>query len=134
MVIRFLSICAITFLAGYASQLYFGSIVEAETERNRTRVEVYDLLDAQQKTHRLSGIIMLPSACHSVSIKSKELAPGKYHVYFSTFGEVHGCTAEPHPHSFSTTIRAPLVGVEFTGSLDWHDMDFVIVSSAHKKP
>lgn len=126
--------CVITFLAGYASQLYFGSIVAAETERNRSRVEVFDLLDVKKKTHRLSGIIMLPTACHRVTITSKQLAPGKYHVYFSTFGDTHGCAAEPHPYSFRTIIDAPLVGVEFTGSLDWHDMDFVIVSSAHSKP
>ncbi|MFZ2555781.1 MAG: hypothetical protein WAZ27_05260 [Minisyncoccia bacterium] len=128
---RFLSICIITILAGYASQLYFGSIVEAETERNRTRVEVHDFLDVKAKTHRLSGIIMLPTKCHSLSIKTKELAPGKYHVYFSTFGDVHGCAQEPHAVPFRTIVNAPLVGVEFTASLDWHDMDFILVSSAH---
>lgn len=130
---RFLLICVITTLAGYASQLYFGSIVAAETERNRTRIEVYDLLDARAQTHRLSGIIMLPSACHSVSIKTKELAPGKYHVYFSTFGEVHGCKNESRPYAFRTSVQAPLIGTEFTASLDWHDLDFVIVSKAYTK-
>lgn len=118
----------------YATYLFFGSIVRAEIERPLTRVEVYDFIDTRSKTHRLSGIIMLPSVCHSLKVKATEITPDNYHLRFSTFGEEHGCATDPTPVPFREYVPAPLVGVKFTASLDWKPLDFIIVSTAHSQP
>jgi hypothetical protein len=117
----------------WGAYVFFGSVVSAEIEKPLTRVEVYDFVDTTTKTHRLSGIIMVPSKCHEIRMKTKELEPGKYHVFFSSFGDFHGCAQDPQPISFREFVKAPLVGAEFTASLDWKPLDFVIVSSAHSK-
>jgi hypothetical protein len=127
---RFIWIVVLTSAVAYASYLFFGSIVQAQTEVP-LEVDVYDFIDVSARTHRLSGIIMVPTKCHSIVVKSKELSRGKYHIYFSTFGDEHGCAPDPHPMAFRTIIDAPLVGVEFTASLDWVPIDFKIVSEAH---
>jgi hypothetical protein len=126
----FMSLAVFAIVLSYGSHHFFGSIVRAEIEKPLTRVEVYDLIDTVKKTHRLSGIIMVPTKCHSIKMKTEELEPGKYHVYFSSFGDVHGCEQDPHAISFSGHVVAPLVGAEFTASLDWKPLDFVIVSTA----
>lgn len=120
-------------ILSYAAFLFFGSVVRAESEKPLTRVEVYDFVDTATKTHRLSGIIMVPTKCHSVRVKTKELEPGTFHVYFSSYGDEHGCANDPQPLAFREYVVAPLVGVEFTASLDWKPLDFVVVSSAHSK-
>lgn len=130
----FITLTVFTIVLSYAAYLFFGSIVNAEIEEPMTRVEVYDFIDTSTKTHRLSGIIMVPTRCHELSVKTKELKPGTYHVYFSTFGDVHGCADDPQPLSFREYVTAPIVGSEFTASLDWRPLEFVIVSSAHSRP
>lgn len=127
----FITLTVFTVVLSYAAYLFFGSIVNAQIEEPLTRVEVYDFIDTSTKTHRLSGIIMVPTKCHSVSVKTKELEPGKYHVYFSSFGDVHGCADDPQPLSFREYVKAPIVGSVFTASLDWRPLEFVIVSKAH---
>lgn len=117
----------------YAAYLFFGSIVRAEIEKPLTRVEVYDFVDTRSKTHRLSGIIMLPSTCHTLRVKAAEIAPARYHLNFFSFGEEHGCAQELTAVPFREYVNAPLVGVEFTASLDWRPLDFVIVSTAHSQ-
>ncbi|OGG59992.1 hypothetical protein A2765_00815 [Candidatus Kaiserbacteria bacterium RIFCSPHIGHO2_01_FULL_56_24] len=127
---RFIWILVVTSAVGYAAYLFFGSIVQAQTEPPM-EVDVYDYVDVQAHTHRLSGIIMLPTKCHTIVVKTKELGPGKYHLYFSTFGDEHGCAPDPQPVAFRTVIDAPLVGVRFSATLDWMPIDFKIVSEAH---
>lgn len=127
----FMTLTAFTIALSWASYVFFGGVVRAEIEEPLTRVEVYDFVDTATKTHRLSGIIMVPTRCHSLSVKTKELEPGKYHVYFSTFGDFHGCAEDPQPLSFREYVKAPVVGTEFTASLDWRPLDFIIVSKAH---
>lgn len=127
----FMTLTAFTIVLSYGAYIFFGSIVRAEIEEPLTRVEVYDFIDTSTKTHRLSGIIMVPTRCHNLSVKTKELEPGTFHVYFSSFGDFHGCADDPQPLSFREYVKAPLVGTEFTASLDWRPMEFVIVSSAH---
>jgi hypothetical protein len=130
----FMTLTAFTLVLSWAAYVFFGGIVNAEIEKPLTRVEVYDFIDTSTKTHRLSGIIMVPTRCHSINVKTKELEPGKYHVYFSSFGDVHGCADDPQPLSFREYVKAPIVGTEFTASLDWRPLDFVIVSKAHSRP
>ncbi len=115
----------------YATFHFFGTVVRAEIEDPILRVEAVDHLDSRTKTHRLSGMIMLPSPCHRLKLSSKELEHGSYHIYFSTFGDEHGCKPDPTARSFTIYVTAPLVGTEFSASLDWHPVDFVIVSSSH---
>ena len=127
---RLLLITAVISLIAYGAYLFFASSVQAETEKPLITVEVYDFIDSTAKTHRLSGIIMVPTACHEIHVKTEEKGPGIYHLYFTTFGDVHGCAPEPEPRAFRTVVPAPLVGVRFTASLDWHPLDFIIVSQA----
>ncbi len=129
----FITLTVFTIVLSYAAYLFFGTIVRAEIEEPLTRVEVYDFIDTSTKTHRLSGIIMVPTKCHEIRMKTKELEPGKYHIFFSSFGDFHGCAEDPQPLSFREYIEAPVVGTEFTASLDWLPLDFVIVSSAHSR-
>lgn len=129
----FMTLTIFAIVLSYASYIFFGSVVRAEIEEPLDRVEVYDFIDVPQKTHRLSGIIMMPSKCHELRVKTKELEPGKYHVYFSSFGDFHGCATEATPIAFREYVRAPVVGTEFTASLDWRPLDFVIVSKAHSR-
>lgn len=127
---RLLWIATTLVLAAYAAYLFFGSIVEAETQETLTRVEVYDFIDREKKTHRLSGMIMVPTRCHEVRVKVGE-EEGHPHLLFSTFGDVHGCAPELSPRSFVVVVSAPLVGSIFTASLDWQEVDFVIISRGY---
>lgn len=127
---RFTVYVVITALLSYATYLFFGNIVQAETAKPLMRVEAHDLLDPAAGTHRLSGMVMVPTPCHSIKVKTQELEPGKFHVYFSTFGDEHGCEADPQPRTFRQTVKAPLIGTEFSASIDWKPLDFIIISQA----
>lgn len=127
---RLLWIVVVLSLAAYAAYLFFGSVVQAEVEKSLTTIEVYDYIDREKKTHRLSGMIMVPTRCHEVRAKVTE-EEGHPHILFSTFGDVHGCEPEETARAFAVTIEAPLVGNLFTASIDWRAAELVIISRGY---
>ncbi len=126
---HFVWILLVTTAISYAAYLFFGSFVAAETEKPLNEVDVYDLIDRAQHTHRLSGILMVPTACHSISVVTKKTGVGMYQLSFSSFGDAHGCAQDPQPRAFRAVISAPILGNTFTASFDGKPLDFRIVSS-----
>lgn len=107
-------LCAIA----YAAYLYFGSVATAEAEAERRTVEVFELIDHERDAHRLSGVLTVPSACHSISWETIQVEEKRYHIAFTTFGDIHGCAKGPQARAFRTVIVAPAPGSTVTASLD----------------
>lgn len=125
--VRLIWITAIISVVTYAAYLFFGSIVSAEAEQSLREVDAFELIDRDAHLHRLSGMIMVPTACHSIAVQEEQQGVGAYDFVFTTSGESHGCTYDPQPRSFHVVFSAPLIGNTYTASLDGEPLDVRVV-------
>lgn len=117
--------CATAFVA-YACYLYFGSTMEPKIDRNS--VIAMDTVSAGK--HELKGVIVIPSECHGVSLRVKEVVPSYFHLKFETWQEPYrDCAKEPVLHAFNTVVFGPSVGTTFFSSLDGKVLDLHVIKS-----
>ena len=119
--------CAAVFVA-YGSYLFFGSSLSAVTDELEGTIVSVDSISAGK--HVLRGVIVIPSECHGVSVKVRQLIPTLYHLNFETWQEPYrDCTHVPVLHSFETTVFAPSIGVTFVASLDGKVLQMHVIES-----
>lgn len=79
--------------------------------------------------HHLSGTVLVPSPCHTLSVDVERIGPADYHVMFKTWAEPYrDCDPAPTPKKFRTVTFAPSVGVTFTASLDEKPLPFHVIA------
>ena len=123
--------CAAIFVA-YGSYLFFGSSLSAVTDELEGSIVSVDAVSAGK--HVLKGVIVIPSECHGVNIKVRQLVPTVYHLDFETWQEPYrDCAHVPVLHSFETIVFAPSLGVTFVASLDGKVLNMHVIESYLKK-
>ena len=106
-----------TTLGRYASTLLVGSVVSAQAAAARPPVSGRDELAAGM--HRLSGMVMVPSACDELSVRTEKLGDYSYGLVFKTWREpAIQCSEGEVARSFHTVLYGPATGVTITASLD----------------
>lgn len=101
----------------YAIFLVAGNAIHTRALGDTRTVLVRDFLKVGE--HHLSGMVMVPSTCKQLSVRTEQLSEMVFHLKFSTWEEPNvDCLSEDTPRAFRAIVFAPSVGVEFTGSLD----------------
>ncbi len=101
----------------YAVFLVAGNAIQTQALGNSKVVLIRDALKVGE--HHLSGMVMVPSTCKQLSVRTEQVAQMLIHLRFTTWDEPSvGCKTEDTPRSFRAVVFAPSVGVEFIGTLD----------------
>ena len=123
-------------LLSYAAFLVVGSVAQAQASGEDLPVLIRDELGVGE--HHLSGMIMVPSPCDQLSVRTQEISRSSYLLVFRTWHEPSvNCPAEETPRYFRTLLFAPSTGVEFAATLDNHTLPIIVLptlpeSSTHK--
>ena len=116
----------------YAVFLVAGSTIHSQALGSVRSVLVRDHLKVGE--HHLSGMVMVPSSCQQLSVKTEQLSDTVYHLKFTTWEEPYiECVHEDTPRAFRAIVFAPSVGVTFIGTLDESPLD-ISVTIAQRPP
>lgn len=101
----------------YAGLLVMGSFVSAQAAQAYEPTLIRD--DISAGSHHLSGMIMVPSSCDQLSVRSEQVSDTTYILRFTTWREPSVvCDTEEVPRAFRTVVFAPATGVAFIATLD----------------
>ncbi len=101
----------------YVTYLIAGNIVNAQAADLYRPVIIRDELG--QGVHHLSGMVMVPSPCDELSVRTEEITQSSYMLVFRTWREPSmECADEEMPRYFRAQLFAPSVGITLTASLD----------------
>ncbi|MDO8514078.1 MAG: hypothetical protein Q7S50_00880 [bacterium] len=101
----------------YATYITAGSIVNAQARGAYKPVMIRDVLGPG--SHHLSGMIMVPTPCHELTLRTEALSAATYELLFRTWHEPSvDCDEEEIPRPFRAVLFAPSTGVEFIATLD----------------
>lgn len=101
----------------YAVFLVAGNAIRTQALDDTRIVLVRDYLKVGE--HHLSGMVMVPSTCDQLYVRTEEPEPKLIHLRFTTWEEPNiDCVREDTPRAFRAVVFAPSVGVEFIASLD----------------
>ncbi|OGG50793.1 hypothetical protein A2763_02610 [Candidatus Kaiserbacteria bacterium RIFCSPHIGHO2_01_FULL_54_36] len=110
----------------YATYLVAGSIVSAQASRTHAPIIIRDELGGG--VHRLSGMVMVPTPCHELILRTEEVSKSDYALLFKTWREPSTvCEAEEVPRHFRAMLFAPASGVDFTATLDGKGFPIVVM-------
>ncbi|OGG56977.1 hypothetical protein A3D71_01200 [Candidatus Kaiserbacteria bacterium RIFCSPHIGHO2_02_FULL_55_20] len=110
----------------YAVYLVAGTMVHAQESRENQAVIIRDELGPG--VHHLSGMIVVPSSCDQLSVRTEEITDYTYELIFRTWREPSvDCTNEEVPRYFRTILIAPATGVTFTASFDATGFPVIVV-------
>jgi hypothetical protein len=113
---RLVVIAAVITVATYGIYLFFAGMISAESSEG-PRIVAIDQVSPGE--HDLSGVVVVPSVCHGLSVNTRKISVSEYHLFFQTWQEpTRICPDEPDTKPFRTTVYAPSVGVTFTATLD----------------
>lgn len=102
----------------YAVFLVAGSFIQAQAVDAAHIVQVRDAL--APNTHNLSGMVMVPTTCTQLSVRTEQVSQYVYELVFSTWKEpsVQDCDQDETPRAFRAILFAPATGVDITATLD----------------
>lgn len=97
--------------------LVLGSIETVRIQEQARSVVVRDALG--QRVHKLSGMVIVPTACHELASRAKEIDDANYLLAFNTWENPNRiCNSEEVARQFNLTIFAPSTGIAFQATLD----------------
>ena len=101
----------------FATYLIVGSIVNAHAGGADDRTVIRDIVGPG--SHHLSGMVMVPSPCHELSLRTEAISPTRYQLLFRTWHEPSvDCKSGETPRPFHAVLFAPAAGVDFFATLD----------------
>ena len=101
----------------YAAYLIGGSVVNAQASGAYEPIVIRDVLGPG--SHHLSGMIMVPTPCHQLSLRTETISPTSYQLLFRTWDEPSvDCSKEEMTRPFRAVLFAPAAGVDFIATLD----------------
>lgn len=116
----------IAIAVAYGTYLVCGSVVHAKAAGEYEPVMIKDELGAN--SHSLSGMVVVPSSCHDLSLRIEKTSVSAYRLIFTTWHDpVATCTSDPIPRAFRTLLFAPAAGVSFTATLDDRALPITVI-------
>src|SRR3989344_9175278 len=116
MVSRLLWIVVTTVTLSYATYLVAGSIVHAQGSRENQPIIIRDELEPG--VHHLSGMVMVPTPCDQLSVRTEAISSSTFTLIFRTWREPSTeCDSDETPRYFRTVLFAAAVGVQFIATI-----------------
>ena len=123
----------VTFTAAAGVLLYCALFITQSTitrsyAEDLNTVVVRDALG--QRVHRLSGMIMVPTACHELHTRAHAIDDENYKLDFITWKNPNlVCNSESVPRRFDITVFAPSTGVAFQATLDDVEIPIQVIAT-----
>lgn len=126
MISRVLWFAVVAVTLSYAVYLVVGSVLNARGSGAYESVVIRDELGPG--SHNLSGMVMVPTPCHQLSMRTEALSTSTYMLLFRTWREPSVyCAATEVPRYFRAVLFAPSTGVEFGATLDDRGLPIIVV-------
>ncbi|OGG53216.1 hypothetical protein A2851_02805 [Candidatus Kaiserbacteria bacterium RIFCSPHIGHO2_01_FULL_53_29] len=110
----------------YATFLVAGSIVNAQASGAYEPILIRDEL--APGAHHLSGMIMVPTPCDELTVRTETLSISTYVLVFNTWHEpTVTCAQDETPRYFRAVLFAPAAGVQFSATLDGVGLPIVVL-------
>jgi hypothetical protein len=101
----------------YSIFLIAGGFISASATDAARIAQVRDSLSPG--AHHLSGMVMVPSTCSELSVRTEDRGNYTYELVFTTWKEpAVRCSAEDTPRAFHALLFAPAAGVHIIATLD----------------
>ncbi len=113
-------------LLAYATYLVVGNIAQAEASGENLPVVIRDELG--KGVHHVSGMVMVPTPCDQLSVRTEAISNDTFVLVFRTWREPSvDCTEEETPRYFRALLFAPSTGVAFTATLDGSSLPILVL-------
>ena len=123
---RMLWFFVVASILSYATYLVVGSLAHAEASGENLPAVIRDELG--QGVHHLSGMVMVPTPCDQLSLRTEAVSDYTFVLVFRTWREPSAdCMAEETPRYFRALLSAPSTGVEFTATLDGAGFPIIVL-------
>lgn len=111
----------------YASYLLVGSVVNARAAGTADPILVRDVLSPG--VHSLTGMVMVPTPCDQLSVRTEEISKVGYRLVFRTWREpsIKSCAPQETPRPFRAVLFAPAAGIYFTATLDEDPLPLTVI-------
>ena len=86
--------------------------------------------------HQLSGMVMVPTSCHELSVDTATISRTDYALVFKTWREPSvTCSDDEVPRAFHTVLFAPAANVNITATLDGSGLPLIVlpIVAGHKE-
>lgn len=114
---------AVAVAMSYMTYFVAGNFVSANAAAINDPVIARDVIGPN--THRLSGIIFVPSPCDQLSVGTFKSSANTFELVFKTWHEPSvTCKDDLTPRSFDVLLYAPAAGVYFAATLDSRPLPF----------
>lgn len=98
--------------------LYFGNMFEVSADELARQVAVRDIYYPGEGKHEYMGMVMVPSRCHDLSVRSHDFDPDTTILVFETWEQPYReCPKDLVPQAFEITVFAP-ENIEIKALLD----------------
>lgn len=116
----------VTVAISYAAFLFSGSIISAQLSGINNPVVIRDELGPN--SHHLYGMVMVPTPCDELFVRTETVSTSTYELLFETWREPSvTCAEEETPRSFRAVLFAPAAGVNFLATLDGTDLPVAVL-------
>lgn len=110
----------------YSIFLVAGSFITANAVDATRIVQARDELGPGE--HHLSGIVMVPTSCTELSVRTEKISDTSYNLAFTTWQEPSvQCTVDDTPRPFRAILFAPAAGIKILGTLDDAPLTIVVI-------
>jgi hypothetical protein len=126
MVSRLIVFAVFASLAAFATHLFFGSVIFAAAEEETQKIVLRDVYSDEM--HQLSGMVVVPSECHDLSVRVKDFDANVIFLLFETWEQpyLQTCEKAQTPRAVHVSVFAPDT-VLFRGMLDNEPIPLTIV-------
>lgn len=113
----------------YTAHIFFGGIIFAAAEQNANAIVLKDVYGNEQ--HELSGIVMVPSTCHDLTVRAKDIDARSTAIILETWEQPFAseCEKAPTPRSIHVTAFGP-EGLDLHGILDGEWAPLTIIKAS----
>ena len=103
-------------LTAFSAHLFFGSAIFAAAEKDVFQIILRDTY--REEMHELSGMVLVPSDCHDVSVRTKDFDASMIFIIFETWEQPYReCEKAETPRAVRIIAFAP-ENITFRGLMD----------------
>jgi hypothetical protein len=96
-------------LFALSTHIYFGSILTASADEDVNRVIVRDVFDEELGRHTFSGIVLVPTPCHDLTVRTHDFDADTLILVLESWEQPYrDCTQKDSaPRAFTASAFAP---------------------------
>ncbi len=114
-------------LVSYVIFMLIGATLYARADEQSRAVWIRD--EITPNTHRIAGLIPVPSSCSELTEKTERLSPVVFKLKFTTWENptIGKCSGDVSQRQFYDIVFAPAIGVHFIATIDDVPIPIIVV-------